>query len=250
MTQALQARENFQINRFLSRPLSAALLKTPATPNQITCASLGFGILSGLLFSAGTYTSSLAGALLFVCAAVLDNCDGEIARAKKMGSAFGAWLDVVTDILKDLAFFAGLSWGLLQQGVLGPIPQAWLLCTGGSVINVAIVILQKTKGFGPAVFNQPNPKGADRENIWYKITEALREGDSTWLVVILALFGRTDWLLWASALYINILWISAVGMNYKWLFSRSEPAVIPAKAGIQDSDPRQKHAGMTSDETR
>ncbi len=225
MTQALQARENFQINRFLSRPLSAALLKTPATPNQVTCASLAFGILSGLLFSAGTYAASLAGALFFVCAAVFDNCDGEIARAKKMGSVFGAWLDVVTDIFKDLAFFAGLSWGLLQQGVAGPIALAWLLCTGGSVINFAIVVLQKTRGFGPAVFNQPNPKGTNRGNIWYKITEALREGDAVWLVVILALFGRTDWLLWASALYINILWISAVSMNYKWLFQKPAEAI-------------------------
>lgn len=220
MTQALQARENFQINRFLSRPLSAALLKTPATPNQITWASLGFGILSGLFFAAGNYGCSLAGAFIFVFAAVLDNCDGEIARAKKTGSVFGAWLDVVTDILKDLVFFAGLSWGLLRQGIPGPIPLAWLLCAGGSVINFAIVILQKTRGFGPAVFNQPNPKGTDRGNTWYKITEALREGDSVWLVVILALLGRTDWLLWASALYINILWISAVSMNYKWLFQK------------------------------
>jgi phosphatidylglycerophosphate synthase len=218
MTQALQAREDFQINRFLSRPLSAALLNTPVTPNQVTLASLGAGILSGLFFSAGLYAASLAGAFLFVFAAVLDNCDGEIARAKKMRSAFGAWLDVVTDIFKDLAFFTGLSWGLLRQGIAGPVHLAWLLCVLGSLANFAIVVLQKTRGFGPAVFNQPNPKGAERETVWHKITEALREGDSAWLVVVLALFARTDWLLWGSALYINALWISALSMNYKWLF--------------------------------
>jgi phosphatidylglycerophosphate synthase len=249
MTQAVEARQDFQVNRFLSRPVSSLLLRTPVTPNQVTWASLCFGVVSGLLFAAGTYGASVAGAFVFVFAAVLDNCDGEIARAKKMRSAFGAWLDVVTDIFKDLAFFTGLSLGLLRQGIAGPVHLAWLLCVLGSLANFAIVILEKARGFGPAVFNQPNPKGTERESIWHKIMEALREGDSAWLVVVLALFARTDWLLWASAFYINILWISAVGMNYKWLIGKNESTVIPAKAGIQVG-PRQNHAGMAPDEAR
>ncbi|MGH7198286.1 MAG: CDP-alcohol phosphatidyltransferase family protein [Candidatus Omnitrophota bacterium] len=220
MTRPLEHRDGFQINRFLSRPVSALLLKTPVTPNHVTLASLFFGMLSGFLFSKGAYAASVAGAFVFVFAAVLDNCDGEIARAKKMGSVFGAWLDIVTDVFKDLAFFTGLAWGVLGQGALGPVHAAWLLCVGGSILNFAIVILQKTRGFGPAVFNQPNPEGTDRQNVWYKITEALREGDSVWLVVLLALFGRTDWLLWAGAVYVQVLWISAISLNFRWLFTQ------------------------------
>ena len=61
------------MNRALSKILTVWLLKTPLTPNQVTLISLGFGVLSGVLFSKGEWMLSVAGALLLQVAAVLDN---------------------------------------------------------------------------------------------------------------------------------------------------------------------------------
>ncbi len=207
------------INRALSKPLTALLLKTPLTPNQVTLISLGFGILSGVFFAKGDTSFTLLAALFFQIAAVLDNCDGNIARAKDLKSEFGGWFDVVADVLVDLALFSGLTVGLLRQGAKEPVVALGVLCVTGSLINFMIVCLEKKKGFGPAVFDRPHPEGSGRENILHRITEGIREGDSSWFVMIFALFLKTDWLLSLSAVYVQILWISAIVMNFKWLFT-------------------------------
>ena len=206
------------INRALSKPLTALLLKTPLTPNQVTAISLGFGILSGVFFAKGDTSFALLAALFFQIAAVLDNCDGNIARAKDLKSEFGGWFDIVADVLVDIALFSGLTVGLLRQGAQGPVVALGILCVTGSLANWIIVCLEKTKGFGPAVFEQPHPEGSHRESIFHRIVEGIREGDSSWFVVVFALFSKADWLLWFSAVYMQILWASAIAMNFKWLF--------------------------------
>ena len=208
------------INRALSKPLTALLLKTPLTPNQVTGISLGFGILSGVFFASGDTASTFLAALFFQIAAVLDNCDGNIARARDLKSEFGGWFDIVADFLVDIALFSGLAIGLLRQGTEGAVVSLGVLCVTGSFINFMIVCVEKKKGFGPAVFDQPHPEGSGRENILHRIVEGLREGDSSWFVVGFALFSKTDWLLGLSAVYVQILWISAIVMNFKWLFKR------------------------------
>ncbi len=216
---AIEEKKDFQINRFFSKRLTRLLLKTPLTPNQVTFLSLSFGILSGVLFSSGNYGLSIAAAFAYIAACVLDNCDGEIARAKNLKSVFGGWLDIVVDFLADLSLFTGLALGVLKRGVEGPAVFFLILCLAGSFINLCIVILEKLKGFGPAVFNKPNPDGVKRQNIFFKISEALREGDSSWFVVLFAVFGKPEYLLWAGGIYMQIIWISAIALNYRWLFS-------------------------------
>lgn len=211
--------ESFKLNRFLSRPLTALFLKTPTTPNQVTCISLVFGLLAGALFSKGTYPFAILGALAFQAAVVLDNCDGEIARAKNLKSVLGGWLDVAVDVIVDIALFSGITLGLAKAGAHGPFLLLGFLCILGSLINCLIVILQKIRGFGPAVFNRPHPEGIERTNIFFKIIDALREGDASWFVVLFVLFDKTLYLLWFSAFYIQILWLSGVVLNFKWMFT-------------------------------
>lgn len=211
----------FQINRALSKPLTAFLLKTPLTPNQVTLLSLSFGIGAGVLLASGDSALFIPAAFAFVTAMVLDNCDGEIARTKNMRSVFGGWLDVVADVFTDLFFFAGLTIGLLKQGVGGPVLAAGFLCIAGGILNFTIVVVEKIKGFGPAVYNQHHPAGARRDSLISKIIEALREGDSSWLVVILIVLGQTEFLLYGAAVYMQALWISALVMNFKWIFGHA-----------------------------
>jgi phosphatidylglycerophosphate synthase len=209
-----------KLNRVLSKPLTGLLLKTPVTPNQITCFNLILGILTAFFFSKGDYASSLVGAFLYQLLSVLDNCDGEIARAKNIKSEFGGWLDMWVDILNDLAFFFGLTWGLLANGTKGPVALAGALCVTGSVLHFLVVIFEKKKGFGPAVFSEPYAESWQKKNFFLKVFNALREGDASWFVVIFALAGQTEYLLWFGAIYMQALWLGSLAVNFKVLFAR------------------------------
>ena len=149
---------DFRLNRVFSRPLTQVLLKTPLTPNQITLTSLGLGLLAGYLFSLGLYTYSLAAAACYQLAVVLDNCDGEVARAKNMKSKLGGWLDIVADFFTDGALYLGVAFGIKRQGVEGPVAFFLALALSGVCMHFFLVVLEKIKGFGPAVFEAPHPE--------------------------------------------------------------------------------------------
>jgi phosphatidylglycerophosphate synthase len=100
------------LNRPMSLWLTRRLAKTPLSPNQISVAILGIGLLGAVLASRGGYGAQLVGALLFQAQSVLDGCDGEVSRLTFRGSRTGEWLDTIGDDLTNYGFFAGASWGL------------------------------------------------------------------------------------------------------------------------------------------
>ena len=209
---------DFRLNRVLSKPLTSFLLHLPLTPNHVTLLSLGFGISAGLLFSRGAYLSSLLGAACYELACVLDNCDGEIARAKNLGSVFGGWFDLCADFLTDLSLFAGIGWAVVKSGAYPRLaPVALALCLLGAVMHFLLVIAEKNRGFGPASFNNPHPDVKYRERFVFVVFDALREGDASWLVLAFAVAGQTFSLLWFAAVYMQVLWVSAAFLNLKYL---------------------------------
>ncbi|MBI4433118.1 MAG: CDP-alcohol phosphatidyltransferase family protein [Candidatus Omnitrophica bacterium] len=208
------------MNRALSRPLTALLLKTPITPNGITLLSLLFGISGGLLFSRGAYGAGLAAAACYELATVLDNCDGEVARAKNLKSAFGAWLDVIVDVLNDVALFLGIAVGTLKTQNPSLVLTLAALCVSGTLLHFLLVILEKLKGFGPAVFGTPNPNAAARGSFFFKIFDGLREGEASWFVVGFAIIGQTAILLWVGAVYMQAIWIGALLLNFRWIIKK------------------------------
>jgi phosphatidylglycerophosphate synthase len=52
----------------------------------------------------------IGGALLFL-SLVLDNCDGEVARVKYQFSTWGAWFDIYSDFVVNVAFMIGMAVG-------------------------------------------------------------------------------------------------------------------------------------------
>lgn len=211
----------FRPNRVLSTVLTRVLLKTPVTPNQVTLSVIALGTVAGILFSKGLYATSLAGALVYALACVLDNCDGEIARAKNLKSKLGARLDIAADFWTDTALFTGLGLGVYRNG--GGTAALFFAALGvaGSVMHLGLVILEQQKGFGPAVYEKANPDEERRRDLPFKIFDALREGEASWLVVGFAAFGLTPWLLWGGALYMQILWVSALFLNFRFLFQKT-----------------------------
>ena len=207
-----------RVNRVFSRPLTRLLLATPLTPNQVTTLSLFIGIGAGWLFSQGAYGPSIAASLLYQLAVVLDNCDGEIARAKNLGSRFGGWYDLAADLVTDLSLFGGVALGVHRAGTAGPVLLFAVLCLSGAAVHFLLVVAEKLRGFGPAVYASPHPEHATRGNPFLTLFDSLREGDSSWFVPLFAVLGRTEWILWLGGVYMQALWISAFLLNFRWTF--------------------------------
>jgi uncharacterized protein (TIRG00374 family) len=104
-----------RFNRRMSLPLSILLVRTPITANQISLGILSLGFGAAWLFSRGTYTACLLGALMSLAASILDGCDGEVARLKYQESAFGCWLETVGDYTYYFAIFIGITVGAVRS---------------------------------------------------------------------------------------------------------------------------------------
>lgn len=102
----------FPLTRQLSWLLTPLLLRTPVGPNQVTALSLLSGLYGAWLFVEGTFEAMLTGSAFIVLCYALDNCDGEIARARGLTSKWGARFDDFTDWAVDTAFFLGLGYGI------------------------------------------------------------------------------------------------------------------------------------------
>ncbi len=94
---------SLRLNRPLSTRLSARLVTTGITPNQVTVISFLISLVGAGLLSAGMFATGVIGGLLVQAASVIDGIDGEIARLKHLSSPRGAWLDTVLDRYADMA---------------------------------------------------------------------------------------------------------------------------------------------------
>ncbi len=102
------------LNRYISLPISALLVRTPLTPNQVSVGILAIGLAGAALAARGDYASALLGAFLFQMQSILDGCDGEMSRVTHRGSLAGEWLDTVGDDITNYSFFFGAAWGLYR----------------------------------------------------------------------------------------------------------------------------------------
>jgi phosphatidylglycerophosphate synthase len=89
---------------WLLGPLFGAVNRSPIRPNQITYASLAAAALTAAAIGTGHF--ALASWLL-IGGATLDILDGQLARAKKMTTASGAFLDSTVDRICDGLIFGG-----------------------------------------------------------------------------------------------------------------------------------------------
>ena len=86
------------------------------TPNQVTLISFAVGLLSAYAFSRGTFWNIFAGAILLQLSIIIDCADGELARYTRKFSGLGAWLDAITDRIKEYLVFFALAYGADKNG--------------------------------------------------------------------------------------------------------------------------------------
>jgi len=91
-------------------------VKIGATPNQVTLLSFAIGLYSAFCFSRGTFWQIFLGAVLLQLSIIVDCVDGELARYTRQFSQLGAWLDAVTDRVKEYMVFMGLAIGAEKNG--------------------------------------------------------------------------------------------------------------------------------------
>jgi len=104
----------YVLRRF-SKLLTWVAVKIGATPNQVTIASFAIGLYAAFLFAQGGFWSILIGAVLLQISIIVDCVDGELARYTRKFSELGAWLDAITDRVKEYAVFLGLAYGAYVQ---------------------------------------------------------------------------------------------------------------------------------------
>ena len=124
-----------KINRkFSTRLFTPLILKLYAkiSPNIVSVLSAAVGVLAGLFFF---FQKAVPGGILVQLASILDGCDGEIARLKKMSSPFGNFFDALLDRYTDSIILFGMFYYSLSSGniarLLGGLTLPFVLLVKG-----------------------------------------------------------------------------------------------------------------------
>ena len=113
--------------RKFSKLLTWVAVRVGATPNQVTLISFAIGLYSAFCFAQGTFWQIFLGAFLLQLSIIVDCVDGELARYTRKFSQLGAWLDAVTDRVKEYMVFLGLAIGAEKNGRDLWVPAALMM---------------------------------------------------------------------------------------------------------------------------
>jgi phosphatidylglycerophosphate synthase len=104
------------VNTRLIRPAAGLLVRllyrSPVTPNQVTAAAIAAGLVSAACYLPGTAPSTAAAGLLLTLKDLLDSADGQLARAKRLFSRRGRFLDSIGDFVVNCCVFLAIAWAL------------------------------------------------------------------------------------------------------------------------------------------
>lgn len=192
------------INRRISRVITAKLVHTSITPNEISLIGTIVGLAGAAFFAMPGYWHHLIGALIFLLCNIFKGVDGEIARLKLQESKFGERLDIVMDNIVNVAIFSALAVGLYRDSgnaayftALGFLLGGFALCGLAAYQCLAKRSPEERRRAGPAV----------------RMIDMLDNRDFAYLLVVLALVERLEWFLIGAAVgtyfFAAILWIAS-----------------------------------------
>jgi len=179
------------VERPISLQISRLLAPTAITPNQMSLISIAIGISAGPFFLSSGPLMQTIGALLFLAHSILDGCDGELARLKFQQSRLGGMLDFWGDNVVHVVIFACMAVGWsLSAGAGWPLllGVGAVLGTLGSAGFVYWRLMREKDGGGSFASVSAEP-----ERPLAKALDAASRRDFIYLVVLLALFGRSNW---------------------------------------------------------
>ncbi len=194
----------FPLIRHLSLRLTPVLARLPVTPNQITAASLMFGLACAWLIMLEGW-ATVGGVMLVLCY-VLDNCDGEIAILKNQRTEFGGHFDTFVDWIVHAAIFAALGIGVAETtGNTQWLWLGWIAAAGGTVNYLLGFIRDGRDGASDAGDGPRRPEGF-KDWVVYTFREMFR-ADFCFIVLVMAVFDLTWLLLPAGAIGAQAYWL-------------------------------------------
>jgi phosphatidylglycerophosphate synthase len=187
------------IERPISLQISRRLAPTAVTPNQMSVISILVGLCGGPFFLFQTPFLQTIGALLFLVHSILDGCDGELARLRFQESRWGGVLDFWGDNFVHAVIFACMAFGWSRSAA-----AAWPLWLGGAAVfgtlGAASFVywrLMRPKDGASAQFTSVSTAP---ERPLARILDAASRRDFIYLVLVLALIGRSNWFLLLAAI--------------------------------------------------
>ena len=182
------------VERPISLMISRRLAGTAITPNQMSLISIAVGICGGPFFLSSRPLMQTIGALLFLAHSILDGCDGELARLKFQQSRWGGVLDFWGDNVVHAVIFGcmGIGWSLAAHA---PWPLALGACAVlGTLGSAAFVYwrLMRAKDGDDTLFTSVSDAP---ERPLTRLLDSASRRDFIYLVILLALFGRSNWFL-------------------------------------------------------
>jgi phosphatidylglycerophosphate synthase len=186
------------VERPVSLQISRRLAKTAITPNQMTMISIVVGLCAAPFFLSPRPSLQTIGALMFLAHSILDGCDGELARMKFQESRWGGLLDFWGDNVVHIVIFACMALGWSRSAA-----AVWPLLLGAAAVlgtlGAAGFVYWRTMrlNFGAgALFRSVS---AAPERPLARLLDAASRRDFVYLVIILALIGRSNWFLFLAA---------------------------------------------------
>jgi len=185
-------------NRKVSRWFTRVFLTLRFSPNAITIVATVVGLIAAAGFGLGSYQAGIGAALLFQLAAVIDCCDGEVARLTFTESPFGAWLDIAMDNVVHMAIFGGIAIGASLQATGSE--QAWVpLALGAAAIAgnaLSFTLVNKAQKI-----KQTSKWNTPVHAAWSDfMLKNVASRDFSVIVLIFALLGKLHWFLWMAAI--------------------------------------------------
>jgi 1L-myo-inositol 1-phosphate cytidylyltransferase / CDP-L-myo-inositol myo-inositolphosphotransferase len=182
------------VERPISLEISRRLAGTALTPNQMSLISIAVGICGGPFFLSSRPLMQTFGALLFLAHSILDGCDGELARLKFQQSRWGGVLDFWGDNVVHIVIFGCMCVGWsLAAGSIWPLAlgAGAILGTLGSA-GFVYWRLMRFKDGGDTMFTSVSDAP---ERPLTRLLDSASRRDFIYLVILLALFGRSNWFL-------------------------------------------------------
>ncbi len=133
--------------------IAAGLYRTRITPNQVTVFSFLLALLASGLFTLDQRWPTIYGGILVYLAFGADCIDGQLARLTGKFTRIGAWMDLLSDRIKEIIITAGLSLGASQSN-----QKAWAL--GAFIVATLVVRAQINQSFEA---HRPNQNSTDLE---------------------------------------------------------------------------------------
>jgi len=185
-----------RFDRRISTALSRRLAATAVTPNAITWTSIVIGVAGALAIAVGSPGPAIpfVGTLLVWLSAILDGCDGELARLKWMASEGGARLDLFGDHVVNFAVLAAVAVHVHRARPPGFAAASILLALGVAASAWTVARFQSAA------------RGPGRRDLALAV-ERLASRDFVYLLIPLAALNRLDWFFWAAAVGSNLFWL-------------------------------------------